>query len=893
MTGDKKRRPRKPLPTEATSFGSREGGGEGADLDALTAPLRPLAETWRGVVRTPRRRALAASVAFVIVIALLVARVGTTKARVAAGLAMVSTLALVLVVRRREQKLWSDPASVIDRVAGHIDPERARRALRALTLIDNDGEPRSPGTSGGLARLHVERSIAALPLDKVAFGASRHAARIGMVAIVFALGTLGVFISNPWGTIEGADVLFATKGLGPLTMKWLVDLEVRARPPEYLHEEEHHEAPFTDLALPRGTLITFRGAATHNGRRLLLTDGASEVPFVDDGAGKMVARWPLAETVVLRVVARFGDVVIEEPQTTAITSIDDKAPIVKLEGAPRTLSLASGEVSSEIPIRYEVTDDHGLREVHLVLRSGAREERRVLARLDGETRLDRGGHILRATDPFLKKSHAPVEVRVEAKDNDPITGPKWGASEAITVLPPDVGEPEAKRLDGLRKLRDALVDALAWRLENAPPTAAADRRAFIATLLRGAEENADLAEATLSTSYAGVRVAPRLQAILRGQLRKLKTAVDAEARALGAPSHAATVKATERIVLVVDAMVRGLAVRDAKETAKQLADVADDLVVGLGQMRSSSDTDRGTTRSDAAVTVLGGGSKSLLQLGMLGKDLGEIVTADLSRVGRARKATDLVHAELAARDLAARLHQPDPSFGAQGKSGRAGGESGGGRGTPGDASGDDPSEADKAFNEAAQDLEQLAQEHAGEIGKNEQALSGAASDEDLKSLVEEAKKHAAAVREATEPLPTVGGGSDSWTSKGAAAREHGEQMARSLEQGNPADAVASGRNAMQALDEAKRTAQREHWSSFGNGGTEAEKKIDDAKKKLEPEVKWAEEKLEGLRKKAAERAASELSKGGEDEGKLADRAGKLGDKGREQGGLPSAALESL
>jgi hypothetical protein len=262
---------------------------------------------------------------------------------------------------------------------------------------------------------------------------------------------------------------------------------------------------------------------------------------------------------------------------------------------------------------------------------------------------------------------------------------------------------------------------------------------------------------------------------------------------------------------------------------------------------------------------------------MLGKDLGEIVTADLSRVDRSRKGTDLLHAELAARDLAARLHTPDPSFGAQGKSGRAGGESGGGRGTPGDASGDEPSEADKAFNEAAQDLEQLAQEHAGGIGKIEQALSGAASDDDVKALSEEAKKHAAAVRDATQPLPTVGGGSDSWTSKGAAAREHGEQMARSLEQGNPADAVASGRNAMQALDEAKRTAQREHWSSFGNGATDADKKIDDAKKKLEPEVKWAEEKLEGLRKKAAERAASELSKGGEEEGKLADRAGKLGD----------------
>jgi hypothetical protein len=862
-------------------------------LNALTAPLRPLADAWRNVVHTPKRRAEVAAAACVVAIALLVARVGTTQARIAAATAMAATVVIVVVLRRRETKLWNDPASVIARVAGSVDPERAQRALRALTLIDADGEPRAPGTSAGLARLHVERSIAALPLDRVAHGAARHALRLAIAAFVLAASAFAVFVSNPWGTVEGFDVLIAHNRVAPMTMRWLVDLELRARPPEYLHEEEHRERPFTELELPRGTLVTFRGVPTHSGRRLLLTDGTSEVPFVDDGSGRMVARWPLAESVTLRVVARFGEVVIEEPASTEITSIADKAPIVKLEGAPRNVLLASSTESSEIPIRYEVTDDHGLREVHLVLRSGPREERRVLARLDGETRFDRGGHILRATDPFLKKSHAPVEVRVEAKDNDPITGPKWGASASITIIPPDVGEPEAKRLDGLRQLRDALVDTLAWRLDHAPPKAAADRRAFIVELLRGAEENADLAEATITTSYAGIRVAPRLQAILRGQLRKVRTVVDAEAHGLGEPSHAATVKATERIVLVVDAMIRGLGFRDAKDAAKQLADVADDLVVGLGQTRSSSDTERGVARSDAAVTVLGGGGRSLLLLGSLGRDLGEIVSADLARVARARKDTDVVHAELAARDLAARLHTPDPSFGGQGRSGRAGGESGGGRGTPGETAGDDTGDAEQAFNEAAQDLERLAQEHAGGIGKIEQALSGAASDEDVRALSEEAKKHAAAVREATHALPTVGGGSDSWTSKGAAAREHGEQMARSLEQGNPADAVASGRNAMQALDEAKRTAQRERWSSFGNGETEAEKKIDDAKKRLEPEVKWAEEKLDGLRKKAAERAASELAQGGEEEGKLAERAGKLGDKGREQGGLPSAALDSL
>jgi hypothetical protein len=198
---------------------------------------------------------------------------------------------------------------------------------------------------------------------------------------------------------------------------------------------------------------------------------------------------------------------------------------------------------------------------------------------------------------------------------------------------------------------------------------------------------------------------------------------------------------------------------------------------------------------------------------------------------------------------------------------------------------------EQAFNEAARDLDRLAADHAGEIGRVEQALAGASTNEDMQSLSEEAQKHAKNVREASRPLPSVGGGSDSWTSKGAAAREHAEQMARGLEQGNAADAVQSGKNALSALEEAKRAASRERFGRFSDPG--AERTIDEARQKLEGEVKWAEEKLEELRKKAASRAAPELHEHGEAEGKLADRTHDLSKKGRDQEALPPAALDAL
>jgi hypothetical protein len=295
---------------------------------------------------------------------------------------------------------------------------------------------------------------------------------------------------------------------------------------------------------------------------------------------------------------------------------------------------------------------------------------------------------------------------------------------------------------------------------------------------------------------------------------------------------------------------------------------------------------------NAAVLVLDGGGRAMKKLGSLGRDLGEIVEMDLSRVARARKDEDAPHTVLAAQDLAARLRQPDPSFGAHGgRPSHAGGESGGGRGAPGADSEGEASDVEQAFNEAAQELEKLAGEHAGHVGKVEQALAAGSTKEDLEALSEEAKKHAQKVRESARPLPTVGGGSDSWTSKGAAAREHAEQMARALEQGNAADAVQSGRNATAALEEAKRAAQRERWGRFGDPA--ADKTVEEARRGLEAELKWAEEKLDELRKKAAQRAGPELREHGDTEGKLAEKARDIAKKGRDQEGFPPTALEAL
>jgi hypothetical protein len=860
----------------------------------LTEPLYQLAEAWTAVTGAPRRRVTVGVLTLLCVVALLVARLGTGRARLGAAAAMGTGVAAVIAWRLIERRRMRDPRRIVRGLAESVDRSYTERALRALTLVGGDGEARAENTSAELARLHVARTLALLPSDRIVQRAKRAASRVAALGLVIAVAALGLALANAWSVVEGADVLASRGGLAPVTMHWLEDVEVTARPPDYLHEPEQHHPSMSPLQLPYGTLVTVRGAPLRPSRRLLLSDGSIEVPFVEDGAGAVVARWPLAQSATLRVVARFGGVIIPEPEAIPIESIPDAAPVVHLEGAPRQVLLVD-ETSDEIPIKYEASDDHGLREVHLVLRSGTREERRVLARLDGETKTDKGGRVLKLRDPFVKMSHVPVEVSVEAKDNDPLTGPKWGRSAAVTLIPPEVGEPEARRLEALRRLRDALVDSLAWRLYNDPPEPrdVSARKEFVAVEKKRAEADEAKLRATLGETYAGVRVPTRLRALLTAQQQKTRKAVDAEVRAPSATTHAAVVRASERYVLVVDALLRGLGVHDTRDSARQLADVADDLALGVGQMQdeAADARARGSVRAEAATAVLAGGGRVMKRLGALGRDLGEIVEADLSRVKRARDGADLAHAELAARDLAARLRQPDPSFGARGSVGRAGGESGGARGTPGEDEGDSGDEVDQAQREAEQDLERLAQDHAGEIGKMEQAIAEATSDDELKAMRDEAQRHADAVRQAARDLPSVGMGSDSWTSKGAAARELAEQMARSLEQGHPDDAVQSGRSALGSLEEARKMLQRGGWLDDPSG--DRQRRVDDVRRRLEAEEKWAEKQLDQLRRRAAERARKQLQQGGDEEERLAERARELAQKSRDKGSLPQQAIESI
>ncbi len=685
-----------------------------------------------------------------------------------------------------------------------------------------------------------------------------------------ALVLIGLAVS-PLRAIEGIDVALARGGVAPLPMSWLEDPELTVHPPTYLHKPDSHYRGYRKVVANRGASIELRGTIKHAGRTLVLADDYHEVPFVDDGKGGAVARWSVAVSGFLRVRARFGDVVIEEPDGFSLTAVLDEVPTVELDGAPRTVELEK-EGHGRIPLRYDAWDDHGLTDVHLVLRVGEKEERRVLAKLDAQPKHDRGGYTLRTDDPFVRKARTPIAVRIEARDNDPITGPKWGRSLEITLVPPIIGGAEARRAVALRKVRDTLVDTLALALEG---TADAKGAASVEKAFSGAQKECD---EFLTADHDGLGVPWRVALVVRGRLRKVDEAIATEKKAPGEVAHKRTIAAIEALTLRLDDALRALQNRDSKTISKLVAEVAWDGALAASALERDpvALAKAATPRLEVDLKALAGAGTSLRTLGGLGDDLGEIVENDLRRVATARQAKNLHHAYLALADLAARMREPYPSFsGGGGDGGGKGGDTA--QGPPGDDESMEESEGEKQAGSQQGKLEELVKEHGESIGKVEDLLRAAEDPKQIEGLLEEAKRRAKLLRESVSGLPKAGGLKKDLTSAEASVREKVEAMAGALEKLQLGDAKERGTSGRKAIDEARDKS----WMKPG-----AEQRLDDIETEVTTQLTWIEKLLAQIRKAAAEKAKEGVKGVAPREKGLSEKADQLGDDAEKKSPLP-------
>lgn len=793
-----------------------------------------------------------------------IARIGTLGARITAAallvVLLIAPIVLEVVVRRRAR----DARRVVRAADFALGREETKRALDHVTLAERIAtSPDHEGVSPSLARLHASRALARLDVARLAPLGERYgllARRIALGLIVIALFALAI---APVRFLEGVDVAFARKGLAPFPLPWLDEVELTVHPPMYVHKHDARYHGYGAFTAERGSQLIVRGIPRRTGRTLVLADDFHEIPFLDDGAGGVVAHWSVTVSGKLRVRARFGAVAIDEPHGFNLIAIQDDTPKVDLEGAPATIEIARAEGS--IALRYDASDDYGLREIHLVIRIGGREERRLLAKLDGEPKHDRGGYVLRTTDPLLQKARTPIRVRIEARDNDPITGPKWGRSAELTLIPPVLGAAEAKRYEEALKTRDALVDLLALSMKE---TKTAD-------LSKSFDETSESLEAFLSASHDGLRVPSRVGMFVRGRLRKVRDAIKAEK---SPAARATTIAALEKVVLAFDGAVRSLGTRDSKQIAKLVAEIADDDTDALRDLGSRQKDKELIDRADIDIKAIDGGGASMRKLGELGRDLGEIVENDLRRVARARAAGNVFHAELAMRDLAMRMKNPVASFGG-----------GGNPSAPGEPTGDgdEPGDESEGEGEAAKqqaELEDLAKEHGENVGSVEDLLRQAEDPKQLEGLEEEAKRRAKRLRDAVIALPKNAGLRKTLEAAEAATREKVEAMAESLEKLQLGDAKERGDSSLKQIEEARDRA----WASPG-----ADERLDGVVSEVQKQLDWIEDLLKKLRKAAAVKAADKVKGAAPREKDLQQKAEKLDDTSEKQSPLPEDVKQLL
>ena len=836
-------------------------------LTHLAALWQRASGSWRGWV-------FSAALLSAVLIGAHVAREGTSTARIGSALGLA---AIVLAwwatgwwVRRAE----TDPARLAKKVMTIHDPSLGAKAQRAVHLVATADAGRD-ALSAGLARIHLERLLAQVQPEELWEAGKKRSTR--WRRCILALLTIGVGAAamGPLRVVEGLDVWLAYDGHAPLSLSYVDSVICDVQPPSYLGQRNRVFMGFEVTQQPVGTTLRVHAHERHEGRHLVLTDGETEVPFAADGRGGVVATWTLQHDAQLQVAARFGDVLILQRDALEVEALEDEVPQVQVTDAPRSVRLLD---IKEVPVRYEASDDHGLTQVDLVLRAAGKESRRVLAKHDGSVAFDQGSVVVQRNDRFLRGAHVPVEVTVEARDNDPIGGPKWGRSASIMLIPPAVGEAEAMRLEALRGLRNDLVDLLAARLNAQPPDKASERKAFVKTQRDAQKHFDDRVRSVVTERYGGIDVSRRLRALHFGQLERMQGAL----RSLcpQGSTNKACAKSFERLktlsgdaTLALDLALRRLSTRDAVRVARRLADVADEGAEGARLIRQP-ESERGRTRLKAALTVLSGGRDSLKRIGGLGRDLGEVVYIGTRRIDRCMSRDDTECAEQAALHLAERLRRPYPSF--SGGGGRPGTEAGG---TPSLDDGSAGSEAVEDFESRGDALEELAKEHAERIEEVQRTMSEAMNSVDMDSLRDAAREHARYVRDAVRGLPTRAADMSSVEGAAMVMREQAERMADALDRSSLSDADSAASNAMKAADQALRVADRER-DLFGQPSSLG-RDVERARSDLEREHQWVREQLERMKRAASEQAGERLREASRSEKELADRAKQIAERARE------------
>lgn len=456
------------------------------------------------------------------------------------------------------------------------------------------GEPIPTGSST-LARAHVRRVARGLSAEDPALPARRALPDLGArwlgVAVVAALVAALALPRARTLLLLGV----ASPGAPDVVSHGPVELTYHF--PAYLRRPARTELGTGDVRAPVGTHVRVAVEADRelSGARLVVEGaGATDMELAGRRAeGRLVVVRDGTYRIELLGAEGAAD---PNPPVHVVQAVADEVPRVRLRSPASDVVLGPGE---PLDLQWRATDDHGVVEVVARLETEAAEA----SAADGDT----GAHRrLGSWDPPAPSRSGlttltPADLGLggggeawlwlEARDDDLVTGPKWGRSRRIRVAVRSREEAE-EVLDDLREvLAERLLATLAVLLVDAPPRLpeAADLVASYWRFAESLDSALDVVPAVLRQLEAGTEAdleawsaVEDMEARLRSLRRTRRRRAEPAARAGDAGRlrlaledlHPADVEELESAVLLFDMWADRRAAFRALDEGSALEDAA-------------------------------------------------------------------------------------------------------------------------------------------------------------------------------------------------------------------------------------------------------------------------------------------------------------------------------
>ncbi|HEX3036427.1 MAG TPA: DUF4175 family protein [Thermodesulfobacteriota bacterium] len=346
-----------------------------------------------------------------------------------------------------------------------VNPGLGENALNAILLAEETRSEKELGVSKSLIEAHIDevsRKLesldlsSAVPVEKIRSHWKRLTAAflLSAVALVFAPKEFRSFLFS-------AHILPASD---PDFLE-LADIRIEYKYPAYTKiPPEVVRRSTGDVKAMRGTQVTFEATPLNSlsGGEIVIQNGFN-VPLSWEGK-KLKGEFRILSDGSFYIRDKGGEF---RSRTFRIIAQKDNNPKIIIKS--QTGDAVEIEESDNLDIFYKATDDFGLTKLLLTWNGKKGEGSKLIKQTKGEPESIED----KFTWDFSGIESEPgevVEVRIEAYDNDTVTGPKVGVSNAIRVKLNSVRKKHENVLalveSVLEEFLDVLADDIQYRPQN-------------------------------------------------------------------------------------------------------------------------------------------------------------------------------------------------------------------------------------------------------------------------------------------------------------------------------------------------------------------------------------------------------------------------------------------